>query len=101
MTNWQNIFYKNSQRESNHNKVLENSAECARQIFEAKKNDILEVTNKPNIAPKSYCFMSNRLLYNKKTLGISPLLVDDKFASNLHDKIKISYQLSCNFLIYL
>ena len=80
-------FYKNSQRESNHNKVLENSAECARQIFEAKKNDILEVTNKPNIAPKSYCVMSNRLLYNKKTLGISPLLVDDKFASNLHDKI--------------
>ena len=40
------IFYKNCQRKSDHIKVLEKSAECAKKILEAKKNYLLKMTTK-------------------------------------------------------
>ena len=36
------IFYKNSLRKIDHDKVLEKSEECNKQIIEAKKNYILK-----------------------------------------------------------
>ena len=33
------FFYKNGQRKIDHDKVLEKSEECTKQILEAKKND--------------------------------------------------------------
>ena len=47
------------------------------------------MTNKPNIASKSYWTILNCLLYKKKTPGISPLLVDGKFVSDFYDKVKL------------
>ena len=50
---------ENGQRETNHGKVLENSAEYTKEILEVKKNDILkmnQMTKKledSNAAPKA------------------------------------------------
>ena len=49
------FFYKNGQRKTDHEKVLEKSAECTQEILEAKKNYILKMTQKladSNTAPK-------------------------------------------------
>ena len=40
------VFYKNGQRKTDHDKVLEKSEECTKQILEAKKNYILKMTKK-------------------------------------------------------
>ena len=51
-----NYFYRNGQKESNHDKVSKRSAECTRDILEVKKQFILKMTNKLEdafIAPKS------------------------------------------------
>ena len=40
------FFYKNGQRKVDHDKVLEKSEECTKQILEAKKNYILKMTKK-------------------------------------------------------
>ena len=37
-------FYKNGQRKIDHDKVLEKSEECTKQILEAKKHYILKMT---------------------------------------------------------
>ena len=37
------FFYKNGQRKVDHDKVLEKSEECTKQILEAKKNYILKI----------------------------------------------------------
>ena len=50
-------FYRNVQRESDRDKVLEKSAECTRKILEAKKQYILKMTSKLENAftvPKTY-----------------------------------------------
>ena len=63
-------------------KVLKKSVECNMEIFEAKKKNILKMTNKledPNTTRKTCWTIFNRFLYNKENLAISPLLVDDKF----------------------
>ena len=37
------VFYKNGQRKIDHDKVLEKSEECTKQILEAKKNYIIKI----------------------------------------------------------
>ena len=59
------VFYKNGQRKFDHDKVLEKSEECTKQIYEAKKNYILKMTKKlpdSNTSSKSYWTILNRLL---------------------------------------
>ena len=40
------FFHKNGLRKIDHDKVLEKSKKCTKQIFEAKKNYILKMTKK-------------------------------------------------------
>ena len=50
-------FYKNDQRKTDHDKVLEKAAESTKEILEGKKNYILKVAKKladSNTAPKRY-----------------------------------------------
>ena len=63
------FFYKNDQRKIDHDKVLEKSEECTKQILEAKRNYILKMTKKlvdSSTSPKTYWTILNRLLYSKK-----------------------------------
>ena len=51
------LFYKNGQRKIDHDKVLEKSEDCIKQILEAKTNCILEMTKKladSNTSSKRY-----------------------------------------------
>ena len=51
------LFHKNGERKIDHDKVLEKSEECTKQILEAKKNYILKMTKKladSNTSPKTY-----------------------------------------------
>ena len=83
------FFYKNCQRKTDHDKVLEKSEECTKQILEAKKNYILKMTKKladSNTFPKAYWTILNCLLYNKKFPTILPLLVDGKLVSDFCKK---------------
>ena len=80
-----NFFYKNGQRKIAHDKVLEKSEECTKQILEAKKNCILKMTKKladSNTSSKLYWTILNRLLYNKKLSTTPLLLVDGKMVSD-------------------
>ena len=64
------FFYKNSQKKTDHDKVLEESSECTKEILEAKKNYILKMTKKladSNTPPKSYWTIPDCFLYNKKS----------------------------------
>ena len=86
------FFYKNRQRKIDHDKVLEKSEECTKQILEAKKNYILKMTKKlkdSNTSPKTYWSLLNRLLYNKKIPTTPPLLVDGKLVSDFCKKANI------------
>ena len=79
------FFYKNGQRKTDHDKVLEKSEECTKEILEAKKNYILKMTKTladSNTPAKAYWTILNRLLYNKKITTIPPLLVDGKLVSD-------------------
>ena len=79
-------------REIDHDKVLEKSEECTKQILEAKENYILKMTKKiadSNTSPKTYWTILNRLLYNKKIPTIPPLLVDGKLVSDFCKKANI------------
>ena len=63
-----NFFYKNGQKKTDHDKVLEKCAECTREILEAKKNYILKMTKKledSNAAPKTYWTILKGSLCNK------------------------------------
>ena len=87
-----NYFYRDGQKESNHDKVSKRSAECTRDILEVKKQFILKMTNKFEdafIAPKSYWTLINHPLYNKKIPVILPLLVDWNFVSNFNKKTNL------------
>ena len=62
------IFYKNGQRKTDREKVLEKAAECTDEILEAKKNYILKMSKKledSHTAPKAYWTILNRLIYDK------------------------------------
>ena len=62
-------FYRNSQRISHRDKVLEKSAEFTKDILEAKKQYIIKMTNKLEDAitvPKTHWTIINHLLYNKR-----------------------------------
>ena len=86
------FFYKNGQRKTDHDKVLEKSEECTKQILEAKKNYILKMTKKladSNTSPKAYWTILNRLLYNKKVPTIPSLLVDGKLVSDFCKKANV------------
>ena len=86
------FFYKNGQRKTDHDKVLEKFEECTKQILEAKKNYILKMTKKladSNTSPKTYWTILNRLLYNKKIPTIPPFLVDGKLVSDFCKKANI------------
>ena len=82
----------NGQRESDRDKVLEKSAECTREILEAKRQYIVKMTNKLEdafSAPKTYRNIMNHLLYNKKIPAIPPLLVDGNFVSDYNKKANL------------
>ena len=79
------FFYRNGQKESDRDKVLEKSAECTREILKAKKQHILKMTSRLEdafTAPKNYWAIINHLLNNKKILAIPPLFVDGNFISD-------------------
>ena len=79
-------------RKIDHDKVLEKSEECTKQILEAKKNYIPKMSKKladSNISSKTYWTILSRLLYNKKILTIPPLLADGKLVSDFCKKANI------------
>ena len=79
------IFYKNNQRKTDREKVLEKATERTNEILEAKKNYILNVSKKlqdSHTAPKAYLTILNRLIYNKKIPVILSLFVDGNFISD-------------------
>ena len=83
-------FYRNGQ--SVRDKVLEKSAECTREILEAKRQYILKMASKLEDAfsvPKTYWTIINHLLYNKKIPAIPPLLVDGNFVSDFNKKANL------------
>ena len=50
-------YYKNGQKKSDHEKLLEKSFDCTKEILEAKNNYILKITTKlqdPKTAAKPY-----------------------------------------------
>ena len=74
-----NFFYKNGQRKTDHDKVLEKSAESIKEILEAKNNYSLKMAkNLQILILKTYWTILNRLPYNKK---LPTILVDSKFVS--------------------
>ena len=86
------IFYKNGQRKTGCEKVLEKATECTNQNLEAKKNYILKMSKKledSHTAPKAYWTILNRLIYNKKIPAIPPLFVDGNFISDFCAKANI------------
>ena len=86
------IFYKNGQRNTDREKVLEKATECTKEILEAKKNYILKMSKTledSHTAPKACWTMLNRLIYNKKNPEISPLFVDGNFISDFCAKANI------------
>ena len=60
--------YKNGQQKIDYDKVLEQSADCAKKITQAKNDYINKMTDKqnPSTASKTYWAILSRLLYKKK-----------------------------------
>ena len=86
------IFYKNGQRKTDREKVLEKATECTNEIHGAKKNYILQMSKKledSHIAPKAYWTILNRLIYNKKIPAIPPLFIHGNFISDFCAKANI------------
>ena len=81
--------YKNCQQKGDYDKVLEKSANCTKEITQAKNDYINKITDKlqnPSTAPKTYWAIQSCLLYDKKVPAIPPLLVDGKFVSDFCKK---------------
>ena len=76
---------KNALKKVAHDKVLEKSEECTKQILEAKKK------------LKIVLDYIKRLLYNKKLVTTPPLLVDDKMVSDFCKKANIFN----NFFVFI
>ena len=82
-------YYKNGQKKSDYEKLLEKSSDCTKEILEAKNNYILKMTTKlqdPKTAAKTYWAILSRLLYKKKIRAIPPLFVNGKFVSDFGRK---------------
>ena len=82
-------YYKNGQKKSDFEKLLEKSSDCTKEILEAKNNYILKMTTKlqdPKTAAKTYWAILSRLLYKKKIRAIPPLFVNGKFVSDFWEK---------------
>ena len=87
------FFYKNGQKEHEHDKVSEKSDECTRKIFEAEKNHFLKMTNKlenPNTVPKTYWTILEYFFWNKNISTIPPILADGKLVSDFYEKVNVS-----------
>ena len=79
------MFYKNGQKTTDREKVLIKSAECTKEILEAKNIYILAMSKKledSKTAPKTYWTILNRLIYNKKIPAIPPLFVNGNSVSD-------------------
>ena len=86
------MFYKNGQKTTNREKVLIKSAECTKEILEAKNIYILAMPKKledSKTAPKTYWTILNRLIYNKKIPAIPPLFVNGNFVSDISVKANL------------
>ena len=86
------LFYKNGQTTTDHKNVLLKSAECTKEIIEAKKMYILTMSKKledSKTAPKTYWTILNRLIYNKKIPTIPPLFVNGNFVSDFSVKANL------------
>ena len=93
-------YNKNGQKKSDHDKILDKSSDCTKEILEAKNNYILKMTTKlqnPKTAAKTYWGILSRLLHNKKIPAIPPLLVNDKFASDICEKASFFNKLLHHF----
>ena len=86
------MFYKNGQKTTDREKVLIKSAECTKEILEAKNIYILAMSKKledSKTAPKTYWTILNRLIYNKKIPAIPPLFVNGNFVSDFSVKANL------------
>ena len=96
-------FYRNGQKKSDRDRVLEKSAECTREILEANKQYVLKMANKLEdafTAPKTYWTLINHVLYNEKIPAIPSLLVDGNFVSDFNRKL-ISLTISLHQYVHL
>ena len=85
-------YYKNGQKKSDFEKLLEKSSDCTKEILEAKNIYILKMMTKfqdPKTAAKTYWAILSRLLYKEKILAIPPLFVNGKFVSNFCEKTNL------------
>ena len=86
------MFYKNGQKTTDREKVLIKSAECTKEILEAKNIYILAMPKKledSKTAPKTYWTILNCLIYNKKIPAIPPLFVNGNFVSDFSVKANL------------
>ena len=86
------MFYKNGQKTADREKVLVKSAECTKEVLEAKNIYILAMSKKledSKTAPKTYWTILNRLIYNKKISAIPPLFVNGNFVSDFSVKANL------------
>ena len=85
-------YYKNGQKKSDYEKIIERSSDFTKEILEAKNNYILKMTTKlqdPKTAAKTYWAVLIRLLYKKKIPAIPPLFVNGKFVSDFCEKANL------------
>ena len=86
------IFYKNGQRKTHRENVLEKPTECANEILEAEKKYILKMNKTledSHTALKTYWTIINRLTYDEKIPAIPPLFFDDKLILDFCAKAKM------------
>ena len=84
-------YYRNGQKKSDYEKLLEKSSDCTKEILEAKNSYILKMTTKlqdPETA-KTYWNILSRLLCMKKIPAMPPLLVNGKFVSDFCGKANL------------
>ena len=85
-------YYKNGQKKSDFEKLLEKSSDCTKEILEAKNNYILKMTTKlqdPKTAAETHWAILRRLLYKEKIPAIPPLFVNGKFVSDFCEKANL------------
>ena len=85
-------YYKNGQKKSDYEKIIERSSDFTKEILEAKNNYILKMTTKlqdPKTAARTYWAVLIRLLYKKKIPAIPPLFVNGKFVSDFCEKANL------------
>ena len=84
--------YYNDPADHNKNLMVSTANECTRLIIAAEEKHLTRLIAKledPSTASKTYWSILNRFLSNKKLSIIPPILVDDRFASNLAVKTEL------------